>query len=560
MMLQPAPAPPPTESTTCPVAVPRGTKCGFLLVPERRDAPGKTIKVGYAVSPSTARARKPDPIVYTSGGPGSSSIQLTGFLRQMFPDRDVITLEQRGSRYSQPRLACPETVKAMLDRLRAPAADVGRAAATCRTRLQEQGVDLRGYTTKEIAADVGALRQALGYSAWNLFGVSYSTRSMLDAAAADPEGVRSLVLDSFLPESVDWYGDADRNLADILNALGVRAPFDAMVKRLNARPARVPTTDPQLGTAFTARLTGDDVATIMAEALHEPTVSAVAPALITALADGNDELLGPLADAVGDGLTSYEFGLYHAVQCQDEPPHGPSRLFTVTADQAVCAAWRLPASKPVNATTKAPVLVVGGQYDPTTPSRTSRPAAEKLDKARFVEFAGLGHAVFLGGPCARQTIVAFVADPAAASAPCDPAAPAYRRFAPDDLIVSGAPYQARSSPWLLAPLAVFGLVSLLQFAVGAMRGMALTAYAGLSGMAFTGLLVQSVVELAGENEVALAVGLPASVGWIGWLAVCSAVLTLAALVRAAGKFRMWPFVVTAAVADGFLVWWWAWVL
>ncbi|MFD0472072.1 alpha/beta fold hydrolase [Nonomuraea thailandensis] len=175
-------------SVPCPVPMPARTSCGFLEVPERRDAPERKIKVGYAVHLSTAADRKPDPVVYMSGGPGSASMQLTGFLSQMFPDRDVVAVEQRGSRYSQPALACPETAQALLGRLRQPRADVGAAANRCRERLAEQGVDLRGYNTKEIAADVVALRRQLGYASWNLFGVSYSTRVMMDVAAADPEG------------------------------------------------------------------------------------------------------------------------------------------------------------------------------------------------------------------------------------------------------------------------------------------------------------------------------------------------------------------------------------
>ncbi|MER6583094.1 hypothetical protein, partial [Nonomuraea sp. NPDC001023] len=117
--------PPPVEAAPCPVVVPEHTVCGFLLVPERRDTPGRTIKVGYAVHTSTAPGRKPDPIVYMGGGPASSSLQLTGFLSQMFPDRDVVTIEQRGGKYSRPVLGCPETAEALLGRLRRPPADVG---------------------------------------------------------------------------------------------------------------------------------------------------------------------------------------------------------------------------------------------------------------------------------------------------------------------------------------------------------------------------------------------------------------------------------------------------
>ncbi|WP_327091125.1 alpha/beta hydrolase [Nonomuraea sp. NBC_01738] len=427
-LLVPPPARHATD-TTCPVPMPERTTCGYLEVPERRDAPGTTIKVGYAVHTADASVRRPDPIVYMSGGPASSSIQLTGFLAQMFPDRDIVTVEQRGSRFSQPRLGCPETVKAMLDRLRGVTSDAGAAAVACRERLRQQGADLLGYNTREIAADVVALRGKLGYPSWNLFGVSYSTRVMVDVATADPQGVRAIVLDSFLPEAVSWYGDADRNLAGTVAALGVGDRFERMVRRLNEHPALVPTTDPLLGTRFTARLTGNDVATIMAEALHDASVLAVAPALIDALADGHDELLRPLADAVGDGLTSHEFGLYHAVQCQDEAIFpGTSRLFTVNTDKAVCAAWKLPVTQPtkdLRGSTPAgtpPVLVIGGQFDPTTPPRTAGLAAAKLPGATFAEFSGMGHAVFLASACARRTIAAFVALPSGWAPPCPSAA------------------------------------------------------------------------------------------------------------------------------------------
>ncbi|KAB8192329.1 alpha/beta fold hydrolase [Nonomuraea phyllanthi] len=553
------PVTPPADAGTgpCPVAVPARTTCGFLEVPERRDAPERKIKVGYAVHVSTARDRRPDPVVYMGGGPASASMQLIGFLSQMFPDRDVVTVEQRGSRYSQPVLGCPETAEALLGQLRRPPADLGAAAARCRERLQGQGVDLRGYNTKEIVADVVALREKLGYTSWNLFGVSYSTRVMVDVAAADPEGVRSVVLDSYLPESVGWYDDAERNLADTAARLGVKDALDRATARLNASPARVTAVDPLLGREFEARISGDDLATIMAEALHEAGVVAVAPAMIRALAEGRDELLRPLADAVGDGLVSHEFGLYHAVQCQDEVPFNTftprSRLFTINGDKAVCDAWRLPKSEPVNASTRAPVYVVGGRYDPTTPTRTSRPAAESLPGARFEEFSRASHAVFLTSACARRKIYDFVADPATRKTdPCQDAASA----GPGDLHVTAAPYRISKAPWLAAPFALFALVSLVQLVAAALKGRATAAFGGLAGVAFAGLVVQSVYDLAKENEVALAVGVPGTVVAYGWIAAASVVLTGATLARD----RAWPRIVAAVVGAGFLVWWFTWFL
>ncbi|TDD04402.1 alpha/beta hydrolase [Nonomuraea deserti] len=557
----------------CPVAMPPRTTCGFLEVPERRDAPGRTVKVGYAVR--VAGAGEADPLVFMGGGPGSASMDAMSVLSAMFPDRDVVTVEPRGGRHSQPSLACPETAQALLGQLRRPAAvmaadgtadgtadgaidraaDVAAAALRCRDRLREEGVDLRGYRTQEIAADVVALREELGYDAWHLFGVGYSTRVMLGVAAADPGGVRSAVLDSFLPMGAGRYDGAERDLGGTLARLGVGERFASVRARLNASPARVPMTDTVLGRAFTARVTGDDLAAIMAGALRGADVAAVAPALVGGLAEGRDELLRPLVDAAGERLAARVWGLYHAVQCQDEVPFNTftpkSRLFTINADKAVCDAWQVSRSEPANATPSAPVYVLAGRYDPAAPAATARSAARALPDARFEEFAGASHAVFLTSGCARAKITAFVADPATT-----PAAPCAAPTGPGDLHVTGAPYLISRSPWLAAPFAAFALASLVQLVSGALRGRAPAAFGGLAGVAFTGLMAQSAHALAGANGSALAVGVPGTTGPYTWIAVASAVLTAAALLRDRG----WPQIAATVIGAGFLIWWFTWFL
>ncbi|HYF63306.1 MAG TPA: hypothetical protein VD886_10865, partial [Herpetosiphonaceae bacterium] len=72
----------PTQSDACPVALPAGAAitCGYLSVPERRDrADSPTIRLPYLVIKSRSAAPAPDPIVYTSGGPGASSLRSVRF-------------------------------------------------------------------------------------------------------------------------------------------------------------------------------------------------------------------------------------------------------------------------------------------------------------------------------------------------------------------------------------------------------------------------------------------------------------------------------------------------
>ncbi|MEU6413047.1 alpha/beta fold hydrolase [Microbispora sp. NPDC046933] len=639
------------EEHPCPVAVPSGTTCGYLLAPERRDVPNsRTIKVGYAVhrAPAQAGGQASDPVVYMSGGPGSGSLQLTGFLSQMFPGRDVVVLEQRGGRYSEPRLSCPEIVRGVVDTLRTPGsataetAPLARQALACQSRLEREGVDLRGYRTAEIAADVVDLRAALGYPRWYLFGVSYSTRPMLLAAARDPQGTRGVVLDSLLPAGSRWYDESSAALSATMTKLGVAARFDAMVKALNAHPAAYDTRDPLTRKRLTVRLNGDDVATILGEALHETDVIPIVPALVDGLASGRAELLQPLVDAAGDGLTSHEWGLYYAVQCQDEVPHnsfpdsrGP-RLFTGVVDAAVCDAWGLPAARaeadllaphasvtPASSegtpgtedttggdgTTRAegttgaegaedsrgaagaegsggtpgaegadgsggaagadggaspegatPILVLGGQYDPTTPPEAARQAVSAVPGARFAEFAGVGHAVFLASGCGRQMIAAFLDDPAATARACDPGAAPYPVVRPGDLLLTSSVYRLSRSPIPLAVPAAFLLVSAVQLLVGLVsllrrRGGGLSALAGLAGVVLCGLSALSLSAI--QDGTTLAIGVPHALAWYGLLALVSTGLSIVEAFRLnAAAARIVP----ALTGLAFLAWLYGWLL
>ncbi|WP_327046864.1 alpha/beta hydrolase [Microbispora sp. NBC_01189] len=668
----------PVEERPCPVTVPAGTTCGYLLVPERRDVPNsRTIKVGYAVhraggeapgqargqatvqapgqAPGQAGAQDADPVVYMSGGPGSASLPLTGLLTRMLPGRDVVVLEQRGGRYSEPRLSCPEIVEGIVDTLRTPGptvdetAAVVRRAGACQSRLESEHVDLRGYRTAEIAADIVDLRAALGYRRWYLFGVSYSTRPMLRAAALDPEGSRGVVLDSLLPPRARWYDESPGSLMATMAKLGLTTRFDAAVAALNAHPAAYDTRDPLTRKRLTVWLNGDDVATLLAEALHETDVIPIVPALVDGLAGGRTELLQPLVDQAGDGLTSHEWGLYYAVQCQDETPGNSfpgsarPRLFTGVVDAAVCGAWGLPASRTepdaltpdpavtavgadatiagrsavadtrtrgttgarttgdtatANATTAnaaaratatrdaatrdaatrgraagstttggravaasgVPILALGGRYDPTTPPEAAREAVSAVPGARFTEFDGVGHGVFLSSECGRRTIAAFLADPASATRPCDPGAAPYPMVRPGDLLLTSSVYRMLRSPVPLAIPAAFLLVAAVQLLVGLVsllrrRGGGLSALAGLAGVVLGALSALSLSAVA--DPVALSIGVPPALAWLGLLAVVCTVLSVIEAFRlTAGAARIVP----ALTGMAFVAWLYGWLL
>lgn len=85
------------------------TSCSYLVVPENRHiAERRTIKLPFIDVQSNNPARKPDPVLYTGGGPGVSSLHpVTSITRRsLLRDRDYIAFEQRGTHFALPNLEC----------------------------------------------------------------------------------------------------------------------------------------------------------------------------------------------------------------------------------------------------------------------------------------------------------------------------------------------------------------------------------------------------------------------------------------------------------------------
>ncbi|MBN2345200.1 MAG: hypothetical protein JXO51_02340, partial [Candidatus Aminicenantes bacterium] len=94
-----------------------GLETGYLIVPERRPAAPthRTIRLPFVVLKSRGSSPRPDPVIYMAGGPGGSTLFRTEFFRRspLLDDRDVILLEQRGGRFAEPALLCPEIDRAL---------------------------------------------------------------------------------------------------------------------------------------------------------------------------------------------------------------------------------------------------------------------------------------------------------------------------------------------------------------------------------------------------------------------------------------------------------------
>lgn len=137
-------------------------QCGYLIVPEDRANPQRTIRLHVAVVASHAAAPAPDPLVFLNGGPGvytlDAAARLIAIHDAVLRERDLILFDQRGVGYSEPSLDCPELEEARLANVEKPLDDAAwqtinlAATAACRQRLADQGINLSAYNSAASAA------------------------------------------------------------------------------------------------------------------------------------------------------------------------------------------------------------------------------------------------------------------------------------------------------------------------------------------------------------------------------------------------------------------------
>jgi pimeloyl-ACP methyl ester carboxylesterase len=181
------------------------TDCGYLIVPENRlKKQSKLIRLPFIIVRSKNPSKKPDPVLFTSGGPGNSSLGWAqGITRStLIETRDCIAFEQRGTKYAIPYLRNTELDSAWHEayRKKLPIDSMTIAGVKrYKERLQKRGIDLSGYNSAETASDIADLLSLLHIDSVNLMGGSYSGGLMMTVAQKAPSRVRSMVLDSPLP-------------------------------------------------------------------------------------------------------------------------------------------------------------------------------------------------------------------------------------------------------------------------------------------------------------------------------------------------------------------------
>lgn len=425
-------------------AGPVPARCGWVRVPEdRADPNGRTLRLRVVVAPAPDSARLPDPVFLLLGGPGdaaaSRSDAFAGPLRGLFPTRDLVFVDQRGTGASN-GLFCPgdrasgtEDPSALFGSL-FPVSEV----EACRKRLEPRA-DLRRYLTPDAADDLATIMDGLGYREANLLALSYGTRVAQVFARRHPDRTRTLVLSgvmSFDLRAPLFYArDAQRALGRVLEACraqaGCRNAYPRLLQdvntvwsRLDAGPVEVEHARSVGESSVTVRLSKGDVGYAVRSMLYTPEGQEAIPGAFAAAAEGD------WSTFVQRYLTrrnrSFATGMHLSVLCGEEvrrltdgdieAASAGTFLGRHVADdmREACAHWPagpLPPGFHDPFVTDLPLLLLSGEFDPVTPPVWADGVATANPNAHHVVVPGGGHgitAVRGGLGCLGGIVAAFV--------------------------------------------------------------------------------------------------------------------------------------------------------
>jgi pimeloyl-ACP methyl ester carboxylesterase len=413
-------------------------RCGRITVPAVRGEPSLGEQsIFFAVRPRDQAKKPPLGTVFAvEGGPGYAS---TGYdsaksyravFRPLLRRRDLVLIDQRGTGHSQ-AVNCPQLQRGMVPEV--------IATASCANQL---GGRYQGFTSAESAADIEAVRNALGVGKITLYGDSYGTLLAQAYSIRYPASLRSMVLSSAYPADDPFWRtiytwamravklSCARNsacrarAASLCGSKELRCGWNAEQRFKHALSRIQRTGGPLNGT----------IAYLLEAGTWAPNSYLALNRAVTEYLAGEPDRLERIAreGRPGDGDFHYfSTGMGTAVECNDYPvawdrstPDFDQR--TAQLDQSVaafpkrrlfapltvaqwmtlpsigftgCLAWPAPTARmqppvPRGATQPAnvPVLVLSGEFDDITTVSEARKVARQYPSGRVRIVPSRGHA------------------------------------------------------------------------------------------------------------------------------------------------------------------------
>lgn len=399
-------------------------ECGALDVPEDPRRPrGRTVRLQVVVLRALDQRPGVPPMFHLEGGPGVGASGALPFYvgpgARFRRFRDVVLVDQRGSGRSNP-LRCP----AIERRSGLVAQYTEENVEACRARLAARA-DLARYGTDSAAADLDRVRAALGYRRIDIWALSYGTQLAQIYLRSFPGRVRRAVLAGVAPldfrTPLGHAANAQRVLDRIFEQCeadpACRAAYPALRSQWDALLARV-------SAGEIVELPRGPFGEAFRRLLGTTAEQRRVPYLIDRAAGGD---LEPLLDALRALRDPTAAGLYLSIACAEGtlriPPADVPLLTAgtflgeerVRNQMEACRRWRVAPARSAffaRVRTEAPVLVLSGGMDATTPPADGHAVCAMLGRCRLVSFPLLAHAPFdlgawQGGDCYDRIAIAF---------------------------------------------------------------------------------------------------------------------------------------------------------
>lgn len=411
-------------------------ECGWFEVAENPAEPdGKRIKLRVARVPAQGRKVEPDPLILFAGGPGQAATEawliVAPAFRKLTENRDVLLIDQRGTGQSNPlrcrKIALDEALVMGWDDL----------ATNSRECLDDLAGDPRFYTTTIAMQDYDQVRAALGYQQLNLFGVSYGSRAAQVYLRLFPERVRTVVLDSVVPQTLALGSEhavkldqaLDRILAGCESDVSCRESFPdsrenlkLMAKAVTTNPVMVTIDHPLTGQPQTVEFNRDLLGGAIRFLSYSAETQALLPLLIHEAASNGDysRITSQLMITATGMAESIAQGMELAVVCSEDFPRFPQITATDSdfllgdsmhrSTEIQCGIWprgQVPADFNQPIESDKPVLLLSGEFDPVTPPEYAEMVLQHLSNGRHLIAPGQGHSVS-GKGCLGELVTEFI--------------------------------------------------------------------------------------------------------------------------------------------------------
>ena len=415
--------------------------CGKLPVAENPQQPeGKHIDLNVVVLPGRSSGATNDPLLILAGGPGQAATEqaagINRTFRQVRQRRDIVLIDQRGTGKSNP-LQCEDVEMDHLGlSLHSGGLDLAAEARKC-LEQDMQGHDLSQYSTNQATDDFEAVRKALGYQKYHLYGGSYGTRSGLVYMRRHPDSIASAVLDSVAPMqmTIGLFGQSSERALELLfddcranegchKAFGdLKSKYVRLVEKLSGEPLKLSVDNPVTGEPATLVLDDDKFLGNVRTALYMTDLRRLLPLVIHEADKGNYKpflgFYGALNSGPGTGMY---MGMTLSILCSEDWSRVTPQALAADNDnyamkdltgnlwQQMCSVWPKhdvadDFADPVKS--DIPVLLLSGHWDPVTPPAGADEAAKTLTNARHLVAVNGSHTIAFH-TCANRLIGEFI--------------------------------------------------------------------------------------------------------------------------------------------------------